>query len=553
MPTMYGDQPFLNAVTGQEKKGRVTLPSGETVEAQGLGVAPGTPPPEVGEAPKEQGRPRATDIAGSYRPPTDEEAMARAAEMYGGTPYLASGGGYKAAQVALPGEVETGSKMALGAIQREQQAQQAYLQSPEYQRLMAEQAKAAETEAEAEKGRAAKLKDVGAQREALTKDITAKMEGFRIDPDRLFAQGPTRAVQTFGLGLANIASNIGEAMQGKAGTNAILGLVRDRIAQDIALQEHDYQRMMQGYQVQRNGLMDAVQQIGDERAAAQAVAKQQALVMADKLGQVAQQVGLTDARAARPYLEAQAKILEGLGQTKLHVEQANVQAINQARAQAASSAAHASAVNAQILNQRQQAISSAAAAMRQVPQEDRAVAKDILKTAQEKNLGTQYDLLVRAKEALRDPSVAEAMTSFTRDLVKQLKGSKDSGAIEAAVARMVASEGLTPSQRAAADLFREFSATKMVGLGGKSLTATEQLLYDPFLTVGERADIHRVVDQQMENLQSQKQNLFHQGGFSPDSPSGAYLANALSAFVPSDLQRQAAPPPPQKQPSEIAK
>lgn len=495
-----------------------------------------------GEVPREK---RLTDIAGEYRPPSAEEAYAQAEAMYG-KPVLASGGGYKAEQAGVSGLFREAMGEGERAGQGVLEAQKQYREKSEPLR-QAEQLRLQKA-AEDEKLRMGRLQKLGVQQEDLSKEMAGRVEGFKVDPDRLFGQGGQRAMTNFSLGIANILSNVGEAMQGKAGTNAILSFVRDRIAQDIALQENDFQRMLQGYNVRRNGLMDAIQQVGNERAGAEALGRQQALVYANQLDMLAEKV--KDAQLANTIHQASATMKMNVAAHEQSAKQFDVAQTNQARQTAATTSAHASAVNAQILNSRNTAAAAYASALRQVDPTSQSTIQGILKVARDKNLGTQYDLLSQIKTSLQDPKNAEAMVSVAKDLVKQLHGSKDPDAVQAAVARLVSSSSLTPSQRSALDLFREFGATKMVGRGGKSLTLTEALLYDPFINASEKTDINRIVDQQMEFLQSEKQQLFKEGGFGVQSPAGAALANALNFFVPSDVATRQPPAP---KPSEIAK
>ena len=207
------------------------------------------------------------------------------------------GGGYTPKKLGLPQEIQQAADLATGAVTDELGATQRYLK----QVAPLEQARTQEIQAgrAAEQGRMTRLEDLGRQQQELSKEMAGKVESFRVDPNRLFGQGGQRAGTEFGLGIASILSNVGEAMQGKAATNQILGLVQRRIEQDISLQENDYRRMLQGFDVRRNGLMDAVQQVGNERVGAEALAKQQAAVYADQLGTLARTVGLRDRKSTR--------------------------------------------------------------------------------------------------------------------------------------------------------------------------------------------------------------------------------------------------------------
>lgn len=473
--------------------------------------------------------------AANAKPPeyTPEEKAMLAAAMQGG------GGGYRAAKVKLPGELEQGAQMALGGVEAEQQAMQRYLQDPAYRQAMADQAKANAAELTAEQGRATKLKELGTQREQLNREMKTKMENFSIDPERVFAQGPTRAAQTFGLGLANIMSNMGEAMQGKAGTNAVLGLVRDRIAQDIALQEHDYQRMMQGYQVQRNGLMDAVQQLGDERVAAQAVAKQQALVMADKLGQVAQQVGLTDAKMARPYLEARAKILETFGGQKLHVEEFNVHAENQARA---AGAAAASAAASQRMALAQQILAS-----KQMDPKDRETIDKTMEEARKLNLPERGASIQDLRAKLSGPSSQKILSEIKGPLrsMFDLAQKTDDPGVLSEIVKKASLANLSPETQDFMRSWQRYMAQRLVAQGGKSITKSDERLFnlDSYTTPEQFQNLLRE-----EQKQARGQALgLQQSAYLSTKVGRDVLANMLNPMVPPVPDVPLPPPAPEAQ------
>ena len=504
-------------------------------------AVPATPAePEVGTAETVAGKKRPSDVAMDGEPLTDAQIQERLNAQFAGSPHLASGGGYTAMQAKTPGEFQEGREAFLGATNDVLDKRGKYREA--VQPLTAEHATLLDRQRADEQGRMNRLVGRGKDLETLNQGMAKKVDEFQVDPNRLFGQGAQRAATTFALGLQNIMSNVGEAMQGKAGTNAVLALVRDRIAQDVDMQEKDYGRMMQGYQVQRNGLMDAIQQVGNERAGAEALSRQQALVYANQLDQIADRIGLKDAEAAYPLKTAAAKMFIELGGHKQSLDTFNVGQVNQARHAAATTAAAASATNANILNERDRARGLAESSFRYVSPTDQPVIRDVMKLAGEKNIASQYDLLTRTRQAIKtDPSVGEAMSGFTRKIIQGIGKNKDANAFDMAVAQYAAQEGLTPSQRSAIELMREFGATKMTGLGGKSLTASEMFLYDPFLSVGSSADLSRILEQQAETVQQTKQQLLQTSGFDPGTMAYRNLAARLTEMVPSDYVSQAAP------------
>ena len=503
-------------------------------------IGPKAPEPEVGTAETVAGKKRPSDVAMEGEQLTDAQIQDRLNAQFAGSPHLASGGGYTAMQAKTPGEFQEGREAFLGATNDVLAKRGQYREA--VQPLTVAHAALLDKQRGDEQRRMDRLVGRGKDLETLNQGMAKKVDEFQVDPNRLFGQGAQRAATTFALGLQNIMSNVGEAMQGKAGTNAVLALVRDRIAQDVDMQEKDYGRMMQGYQVQRNGLMDAIQQVGNERAGAEALSRQQALVYANQLDQIADRIGLKDAEAAYPLKTAAAKMFIELGGHKQSLDTFNVGQVNQARHAAATTAAAASATNAGILNESDRQRGIAESSFKYVSATDMPRIQQVLDKAGEKNLAPQYSLLQQAKKAIEaDPSIGTAMTSYVKIIADAMGKSKDQTLVTPIVTQLAAQKGLTPSQRSAIALLREFNATKMTGLGGKNLTQSEMFLYDPFLQMTGAADLSRILDQQMENVQGMKQSLLGQSGFEPGSMANRYLAARLTGLVPSDYVSQAAP------------
>ncbi len=410
------------------------------------------------------------------RAPVDRNELELAAEreyqgagmMGAASAPVGSLGGYKARTLSLPEEIEQASKQASEAIQAELAAGREY--AKQVTPLQAEESKRIQTRTAAEEGRMGRLVDLGKQQQTLTEEMGKRVESFRVDPNRIFGQGSERAATTFGLGLASALSNIGEAMQGKGATNQILSLVQNRIAQDIGLQENDYRRMLQGYEVKRNGLMDSIRQVGDERLGAEALAKQQGLFYADQLGKIAKQVGLTDAQAARPLLEAQARILQGLGEQKGRVEQFNVAAQNQQ----AQFNASLEAQRRQLEEQRRISQMSTYA----LGEKDQERIKTQLDKANEKQLVQRSAGLREMKSMLQaNPNVAESTKGLIQSFVNSVAGESQPGVIQSKLAQL-AVENLSPQDQQFVRAYQRYIGGRLTALGGKAITANEKALFN---------------------------------------------------------------------------
>lgn len=435
-------------------------------------------------------------------------------------------GGYRARTLSLPEEIQQASTQATGAIQAELEAGRRYarqaapLQAQESQRVQQRMAE--------EEGRMGRLVDLGKQQQTLTEEMGKRVESFRVDPNRIFGQGAERAATTFGLGLASALSNIGEAMQGKGATNQILSLVQNRIAQDIGLQENDYRRMLQGYEVKRNGLMDAIRQVGDERLGAEALAKQQGFFYADQLGKIAQQVGLKDAQAARPLLEAQARILQGLGEQKGRVEQFNVAAQNQA-----------AQFNAQLEAQRRQLeaqLKASSVSYGALDKEDKARVREQLTLAEKQGLYTRgeqtRDML---KQLKANPNVAKEASSVIANVVRNIANEKDPTVIDQIV-RNVALEQLSAEGQTFVRSWQEFIGSRLRALGGTAITANERALFD-MRNYTTPEQFQSLIEREQRRVRTEAESLLKSSG-----TSGA--ARDWLAYQLKDLYGDVVTPPP---------
>ena len=387
--------------------------------------------------------------------------------------------------------------------------------------------------------RMGRLQTAGTNLETLNKTTKEKQEAFQVDPNRLFGQGAQRAATTFALGLQNIMSNVGEAMQGKAGTNAVLTLVRDRIAQDVDMQEKDYGRMMQGFQVQRNGLMDAIQQVGNERAGAEALAKQQGLAYADQLTKLAESTGYAKSKEAYPLLAAAAEIRMKLAQAEQQRQEYNATEKSAAGRFAAQSAQAAQTANAQLDATRQESLQRQVLLRTQITEYDRTKADDVTKEAGKAHLGEQYTLLNRIGALATNPAAAKELGGLMSSFQAAVGRSAQAGAISQWLAS-AATGTESQSQQQLLELIQQYRGLRETGMGGKAISGIEDFLFNPFGNATPDNITRKVANARLQ-LVDARDDLYKRANFNPQSPAGAYLANGLAAFVP-DRTSEAAQP-----------
>lgn len=451
-------------------------------------VGPAVVAPEAVKETGEKARPSfATGMANTPIPKTDGAALFGA---NGGQPDVAAvpmavGGGYTAERAVLPTALTQAEVDIRTGAEGVQKAYDAYRENPK-----TAEAEAANTErlteaTTAEGLRAGRLATLGGNQKTLNDNIAGKTANFKVDPERLYGQGAERAGKTFGLALANVFSNVGEAMQGKAGTNAILGLIRDRVAQDIALQEADYKRMLQGYEVQRNGLMDAIAMVGTERGGAEALAKQQALAYLDTTEKLMR--GVTDAKQKQAGLAIIAKGRTDLGTAEQTLNIANVKETNEARKTGATVAASVSIANTKNLTDlavekmrtdaaREQRVTLARITMDQTSPEDNATIKEALKEDAVKGMGQRRAALDKLAEVTKDPDVAKALGTYSGLWLSSYNPDDSTGLFARGSTNALdklARGNLTPAQNLALEVLRMYNAITLTAKGGKALTTNE--------------------------------------------------------------------------------
>ena len=397
----------------------------------------------------------------------------------------AGAGGYKAPEVALPVGYENAAKRTTTAVNDLAAAQKELQDNPERQKEAAANTQRLTDATAAEAARSGRLATLGGNQKTLNDKIASDTANFKVDPERLYGQGAERAGKTFGLALANVFSNVGEAMQGKVGTNAILGLIRDRVAQDIALQEADYKRMLQGYEVQRNGLMDAIAMVGTERGGAEALAKQQALGYVDRLKFFSQNVTGKEQRLVLEQTIAAAETAladkqYAVGKTNAELLSTQRQSVAHNQTQVAIADAHnkTQVIMKQAELDAGQARASAAFRMgyNQLTDADRVGIDKNLSEDTAKGMGGRRKALDILKESVKDPAVAAAFNKFSVKWLSSYTKGIDSGMWAAAsegILNTLARSDSTPAELKAIQMLRLYDAARLVATGGKALTTNE--------------------------------------------------------------------------------
>jgi hypothetical protein len=509
MPSEYG-LPSTKKIIAEEQKERVDIPGIGSVQPQGISVQPKPPPP--GEAPLANRAP--LELNELERMAGEQLLQPPPGTGIGGVGSL---GGYAPTKLTLEEELKKSYEDAtrsLGTVQSELAKFQA---DPRRKALYEERSKQMEQAVVDEQGRADRLKTLGTQQGELTRDITQRMDEFKVDPNRLFGQGGQRAAANFALGLANVFSNVGEAMQGKAGTNAVLGFVRDRIAQDIALQENDYRRMLQGYEVRRNGLMDAIQMVGNERQGAEALARQQSLRYADQLDVM--QRGLKDAEARNVLAQAAATIRGTQGRDLQAIQTANVSAENQAKQ-----------FNAQLEAQRRLAEAQAQAAsmsMYSLSKEDQERYRKQLDKAEEKQLVQRSAGLREMRQMLQtNPNVAAEAQGIISSFVRGVAQDSDPGVISQKLSQ-IAIGSLSPEGQNFVRAYQRYIAGRLTALGGKAITTNEKALFN-MSNYTSPAQFGQLLQEEGETLRNDALNIYKTAGLAGNAQ--RILARDLSGL-----------------------
>lgn len=510
----------------QDIQDRVQLPTGETVPSVGFGRAPGMPAPAgpMNLGNEEQEGPSEFDIAAQRDAQRDADAALQARTAMGAM----VGGGYRPEALKLNERIQEAYRTGLAGLEDVEKQTLALQQNPERAALMQQEVERQKKAVVDEQARMGRMQEIGKKQETLSGEMAKKVDEFKVDPNRMFGQGGERAMSVFALGLANIFSNIGEAMQGKAGTNAVLGFVRDRIAQDISLQEADYQRMLQGYNVRRNGLMDAIQMVGNERQGAEALARQQALAYAGQLGAIEQK--LTDAKARGVVAQAKATILAQYGQAEQTVEAQNVAARNQAAAQSAATAARQSELRAQ-------------ATGAGLSDKEAGFVSNVLEKADKQQLMTRTQALGDFRKALSkaDNTALNETRGMIASVIKAIGEDKDRSSIENKIASMAVGS-MSPQAQQILTSWQRYIGGRLRAQGGTAITPAERSLFDlNFYTTPQ--GMRKLADDEYKVARTEAQSLLRSAPFRQGSPAYDFLGARLGQFVGGYQTEPDQPPP----------
>ena len=370
--------------------------------------------------------------------------------------------------------IEEAYNSTLGYAEKVKEAADAYQRDPLKKAADTAQRKNVADAATATEGRNKRLVDLTGERKTLSDNESKAIGEFKVDPERLYGGGSERALKTFGLSLANVFSNVGEAMQGKTGTNAIIAMIKSRVEQDIALQQQDYQRMLQGYDVKRNGLMDAIKAVGSEQGGAEALARQQILVYTGKLDELRGK--LTDAQQSQQVGNASAQIKHNMGVTRGTTEAQNVAGrnvasqFNTASENAAGLATYTAGAAAKT--------ASGQAQMGQlgIPPGDTTRIQTMLDKARDFKFHERSQLLAKIKQAMSDPVAAKEMGDLKAQFVTKAGQDPDPGYI-ASWAKNLALNSMSAPTRNLWNLLRTYDGLSVSALGGKAVTPIETFFF----------------------------------------------------------------------------
>lgn len=396
---------------------------------------------------------------------------------------LFAGTGAYAAQVKAP-KYEM-SKTLEGAYDTQEggykelaKATDEFLDSPERARVLGEAEAAKKKYAADEEGRFEETKGVTRRSKALESEA-ARVAGLKIDPEAMMGRGLDRARTTFALSIANVLGNVGEAMQGKAATNAVLGIVRDMIAQNIGMQQQDRQFELQGLAARQSALGRTAAALKDESLAAKAVLSGQLGFYDAELERISR--GMRDQEARNVLTQAQGKVREAKGQVDQQLMNATTAGQFQAdlaNAQMATSAAIQRA-NARVESAKAQSASMLAG----IPEgEAKFIGEQVFKPAREAKLSQRYEILKQLQEFAKDPENRKAIESasgWVATLRKNVGKDMDAGALRSYIANMSAEQFSDSRERQFFDLIRQYEASKMGGQAGKAITGFEAYIYSP--------------------------------------------------------------------------
>lgn len=378
-----------------------------------------------------------------------------------------------------------------------------FQQNPERARILGKAEEARGAYAAGEEERFGRTKDIS-KRSAALEGEAARIAGLKIDPEAMMGRGAARARTTLALSIANVLGNVGQAMQGKAATDAVLGVVRDMIAQNIGMQQQDRQFELQGLQARESALGRTAAALKDEGLAAKAVMAGQLDWYADQLKRIARP--MEDKQALNVITQAIGKVEEASGQVKQQLM--NATTAGQFQADMANAHMASSAAN-QRANARVERAKAMATAMGQGVSEGdaRLMFEQVFKPARDAKLGQRYELLKEIEGFAKDPANRDAISSMSgwvTTLRRSIGKNADAGAVRDYIANMSAEQFSDSRQRRLFDLIRQYEASKMGGQAGKAITGIESFLYSPNQIFDAPSLARMVQDEHRYNLQEKR-------------------------------------------------
>jgi hypothetical protein len=384
-----------------------------------------------------------------------------------------------------------------------------------------------------EQDRQRRVKELGTRASDLEKKAK-EIADLSVDPERMLGRGMQRAGAVFSMSLANILGNVGEAMQGKAATNAVLTTVQNMIARDVAQQQEDRQFQLQGFQARETALGRTADMLKDERLGADAVVSAQMKYYEAQMENVMR--NLKDAQARQVLAEAIGKIKQARGEINQRLLDATTLGKFQASQTNAQLGQQADIANMGVRTAEATARAQEVVAGTAIPKEEQqSITTEVLKPAKEKRLAERKDVLNQLNEFAADPKNRDAMKVMVgigqavRDSVGR---DQDAGAIRRYVANL-ATTSQDPRERRLVELIRQYTALKESGQGGKAVTGIEDYLYRPE-TVYDLPSMQRMLAAEDKGNLVEKRQLWNVTGVMSQQARRA-AAVALDSFYPETL------------------
>jgi len=388
--------------------------------------------------------------------------------------------------------------------------------------------------AEDEKARMTRQRDLTKKADDLQAEAE-RIAGLKIDPEAMLGRGGARSATIFSLGIANVLGNIGQAMQGKAATNQVLGIVRDMIAQDIGVQQEQRKFELQGLAARESALGRMAGALKDERAGADALLAGQLKFYESQLSNI--QRNLTDAEAWNVVENAKGKIQEARGNVLQGLLTKTEEGQYDARKAQAGLDLQAGIANTNVRIAEATSRAQRATTRGEITDKEMAFIGDkITKRADEKRLSERAELLRELREYAQDPANRNAiggLTDFAAALKESVGRDSSAGALRRTIADAVWST-TDPRVRRGVDLLRRYTAIKESGQGGKAVTGIEDFLYKPG-TVFDAPGMLGMIEAEHRGNITERDQLFRIGSrvLSPNGRNRA--AQALNDYYPDTL------------------